>query len=122
MAHTAGSGNRWEPVATPPLPAEQPVDIVARPSQGSSSSRVRRDKGLLAGLAGVLLLGGGAAGYALGHVVVVRADDSTSGRQQAPQPGLDGPGADPSGVPGQRRPGEGGFQPPAGPDDQGRTT
>ena len=61
MAHTAGSGNRWEPVAAPPLAAAQTADA-------------------------------------------------------------DGPGADPPGVPGQRFPGEGGSQPPAGPDDQGRTT
>jgi len=121
MAHTARSGNRWEPVAAPPLAAQQPVDVVAGPSEGSSSSRVRRDKGLLAGLAGVLLLGGGAGGYALGHVVVVRADDSAPGRQQAPAPGPDGPGADPPGGPPQRIPGKGGFQPLAGADDQGRT-
>lgn len=122
MAHTTGSGNRWEPVAAPPLAAEQSAEVLAGPPKAPSSSRTRRDKGLLAGLAGVLLLGGGAGGYALGHVVVVRADDSAPGQQQAPQPGTGGPGADPSGGPGQRSPGGGGFQPPGAPDDQGRPT
>lgn len=120
MAHTAGSGNRWEPGAAPPLAAEQSAEVLAGPSD-TSTPRTRRDKGLLAGLAGVLLLGGGAGGYALGHVVVVRADDSAPG-QQAPQPGTGDPRSDPSGGAGQRSPGEGGFRPPAAPDDQGRTT
>ena len=121
MAHTTGSGNRWEPVAAPPLAAEQSAEVLAGPPE-ATSSRTRRDKGLLAGLAGVLLLGGGAGGYALGHVVVVRADDPAPGQQQTPQPGTRGPGADPSGGPGPRSPGGGGFQPPAAPDDQGRPT
>lgn len=86
MAHEAGSGNRWEPLAAPVRAAGESADVLPAPAEDPSRSRVRRDKGLLAGLAGVLLLGGGAGGYALGHVVVVRADEPAPGQHQGRTP------------------------------------
>ena len=86
MVHEAGSGNRWEPRPAPARAAGESADVLPAPAEDLSRSRVRRDKGLLPGLAGGLLLGGAAGGYALGHVVVVRADESGPGQHQGGTP------------------------------------
>lgn len=98
MTEDSASGNRWEPVpanrptdpgptegAQPPADADaqtapipQPAEdtqVLGSPAAPTGRSSLRR-KGLLAGVAAALFLGGSAGGYALGH--------STTGDPTAP--------------------------------------
>lgn len=80
MTEETGSGNRWEPVGAPPP---------ATPMTPTSPLRTRRGKGLLAGMAAALLLGGGAVGFTAAQVAGAPADDQP-GQQQDVRPGLGG--------------------------------
>jgi len=134
VTEDSASGNRWEPVPanrpTDPGPSEGPqpqADAAAqpapapRPTEDTEDTRAlaepaaptgrrsRRRKGLLAGVAAALFLGGTAGGYALGHPPTGTSGPIGSdplGHHSGP-PGLgpDGPGPDDHDGPG-RDPGE----------------
>lgn len=141
MTEDSASGNRWEPVpanrSTDPGPtegAQPPADATAQPApiaEPAEDTQVlespaaptgrssRRRKGLLAGVAAALFLGGSAGGYALGHSTGGTSGPSGSdplGHHSGP-PGLgpdgsgpddhDGPGRDLGEAPGFG-PGDGG--------------
>ena len=100
MTEDSASGNRWEPVpanrptdpgpsegpqpqadaAAQPAPAPQPTEdaedtqAFAEPAAPAGRRSLRR-KGLLAGVAAALFIGGGAGGFALGHAA---AGESTA--------------------------------------------
>lgn len=129
----AGSGNRWEPTgphdgsgdetAEQPTTAQPAQEAEPQPEPATASRRSRtavlRKQAPVAAVGAVFLLGGGVAGYALGHATADGGVNPT-GRHATPDGGQPGPG---DGVgPGphghwQQGPGQGEDGPGSGPDD-----
>jgi len=76
--NSGASGSRWEPVTgdaaehepeQPPAPASVPAPVATVPSAASSAwgALGGRGKASVAGVAAALLLGGGVAGFGIGH-------------------------------------------------------
>jgi hypothetical protein len=95
VTEESGSGNRWEPVGAPP----PEIPPVAQSAHKAFLRRPCREKAVRTGVAGALLLGGGAVGFTVAQVAESSGEDQP-GQQQDVRP----------------VPGSGEFQPPPGSD------
>ncbi len=115
MPDPGGSGNRWEPTDSEPVAAESrsdgpsaaETDPVGRGTPGPTEPTVsapersrRRQRGLLAGVAAVFLVGGGVGGYALASGGADAAQPDPTGVRVGPGgTAQEGPGGELGGGP-----------------------